>query len=133
MDSKTNAKAPARGKPRAWYSPPRTLNTLMSAVALSGLAFGALAQRPGGPTPGRPPVLTPPPDFVTTPVPARPPAGPPDHFLVAPREGLDPRFVVAAPPGIDDGIIAPTPHPVAAPATWSAPGPGVLIVPAPKR
>ncbi len=122
MDTGRKTKAPA-GR-RRWYTPPRTLNTLMSAVAVSGLAFAAVAPRPGASPPAWPPGM-PPPWVVQYPGPTRL-LTPYDPFLVAPREGLDPGFVVAAPRGIDDSMIAPPGRQFVAPArpqTWPIPIP----------
>ena len=103
---------------------PRSLGRLMTLVALSGLAFAALAPRPGAGT-ARPNVPGPfrlrfaPPANPTYSVEALPF---PDERMVSPApEGIDDRIVFRAPEGIDDGMIVPverlSPRVMTAPST----------------
>jgi hypothetical protein len=81
----------------------------MVVVALSGLAFTALAPRHAPPRPVRRTFRAVPVQAWVTPGPAAS-TSIDERFVHPAPEGIDPKFVVQAPSGIDDGMIVPAEH-----------------------
>jgi hypothetical protein len=112
MTPKPASKPVEKSPPGLRIGRPRTIGQLMVVVALSGLAFTALAPRYAPPRPARRTlraVRAVPIQAWVTPGPAAP-TSIDERFVHPAAEGIDPKFVVQAPSGIDDGMVVPAEH-----------------------